>query len=243
MTASSGTPPRALLFDVGMTLIHVDGRVLAEELATQGVTGVAGSDAVAALALAAEARHSPLPRERDGDERVALRWAQLLDAGPEPVVAAFRSAVLRPDLYGVLDPGAHEVLAELRAMGIELAAVANAEGRLTEELAEFGLDEHFSVMIDSAVIDVEKPRPEIYQTACRALEVEPRQCWFVGDGLINDVLGARAAGVAHAILYDPLELYTHLPGISRTSALRDIPRAVRAARIGAGERGTERGAT
>ncbi|MFD9406490.1 HAD family hydrolase [Streptomyces sp. NPDC059989] len=243
MIASSTAPPRALLFDVGMTLIHVDGHVLAEELAIQGVTGVGGPDAVAALALAAEARHFPLPRARDGDERVALRWAQLLDAGPEPVVAAFRSAVRRPDLYGVLDPGAHEALTALRAMDIELAAVANAEGRLTEELAEFGLDQHFSVMIDSAVIGVEKPSPEIYHTACRALQVDPQQCWFVGDSLINDVLGARAAGVAHAILYDPLELFTRLPGISRTSALRDIPPAVRAARIAAGARGTERGAT
>jgi HAD superfamily hydrolase (TIGR01509 family) len=224
--AAGEATPAAILFDVGMTLIHVDGQVLTEELARHGIPGVAPHDAVAALVLAAEARHLQLPRDRDGDGKVAACWGSLLDVDRQRVDDAFRAAVRRRDLYADLDPDAHPVLNALCQAGLPLAAVANAEGRLGQELSEAGLDRYFASVVDSALLGVEKPDPRIYLAACEQLRVSPAECWFVGDGLINDVLGAEAAGVGRGILYDRLGVWRNLPSIHRIRRLGDLLPAV-----------------
>jgi HAD superfamily hydrolase (TIGR01509 family) len=214
--------PRAVLFDVGMTLIHINGNVIVDCLAEAGIDGVDPADAVNAILLAAEARYLPLPRNASGDEKVAAHMACLLGVEPSPAITAFEQATRRGDLYSELDPGAHPTLSALRDEGVALAAVANAEGRLIEELAEFDLNHYFEVFIDSRILGLEKPDPRVYRAASDSLGVPLPDCWFVGDGLVNDVLGAQAAGVSRGILYDRRSLRTVLPGIWRINTLPEL---------------------
>ncbi|GAA2802800.1 hypothetical protein GCM10010441_29400 [Kitasatospora paracochleata] len=219
--------PKALLLDIGMTVIHPSSTVLGEELRQAGHRSPFEPDRLtAALVLAAEARHLPLPVGISGDDKVALAWGRALGV-PDPIaLRAFHTCLRRPDLYSDVDPDAHVALRRLREQGIRLAAVANSEGALEDELAATGMRGYFEVVIDSSQVGVEKPRREIFDIAVNALSLSPDQCWFLGDGLVNDVLGARAARIALPLLYDRYDLYGHLPATASVNRLTEVPDAI-----------------
>jgi putative hydrolase of the HAD superfamily len=47
----------------------------------------------------------------------------------------------------------------------------------------------------SLEVNLRKPSAGIYQMALERLGVEADQAWMIGDHIINDVLGARGAGL------------------------------------------------
>ncbi len=54
---------------------------------------------------------------------------------------------------------------------------------------------HFSSIVSSERVGLSKPDPQIFQTAAAELEVAVESCWYVGDHPINDIVGARNAGM------------------------------------------------
>lgn len=224
--AADGTElrvPRAVLFDVGMTLVHPSGQLMLD-LVRAEVPGhpVDARDCAAALVAAAEARRLPLPRALSGDEKVGAAWGALLGLDRDTALRVWRRVLLRRDLYRELDPDAVELLTGLRERGIAVAAVSNSDGTVQQLLRRFELDHFFHTVVDSALLGVEKPAPDIFHAACSALDVPPDECWFVGDGPVNDALGARAAGIGTAFLYDRYAVHGRLPGTRRIASLNDL---------------------
>ena len=215
-------PPRALLVDVGLTLVHPNGRTMLAELQRDlPLALLAPEDMVATLILAAEARHLPYP-DGDGDARVIATWGMLLGLSGDAARRLWRRTIARPDLYDGLDPDAVALLAGLRARGVRVAAVSNSDGTLEAELDRFGLLDSFDVVVDSTAAGLEKPQPGIYAAACAALSLPPAECWFLGDGLVNDVIAPQGAGIALGVLYDRFGLYRHLAGIVRVARLGEV---------------------
>jgi putative hydrolase of the HAD superfamily len=98
--------------------------------------------------------------------------------------------------------GAAEALVALQRAGYPLAVVSNASGTMEAQLAEHAIcstngatSAHVAVVVDSAVVGVEKPDPAIFDFALEALDVAPERCVYVGDTVYFDVNGARAAGL------------------------------------------------
>ena len=60
-------------------------------------------------------------------------------------------------------------------------------------------------MIDSGAVGVRKPDPRIWDPALAATGARPEAAVHVGDSLLTDVGGARAAGI-RPIHFDPFEL-------------------------------------
>jgi putative hydrolase of the HAD superfamily len=202
--------------------VHPNGGVMLEELRRElPQAQAAEEELVAALLLAAEARHLPFPRG-EGDARVAATWGMLLGLPPDVAQRAWARAIARHDLYDRLDPEAEALLDGLRARGALIAAVSNSDGTLGAELVRFGLRDRFDAVVDSTLVGVEKPNRLIYEEGCKALGLAPAECWFLGDGLVNDVIGPQGAEVALGVLYDRLDLYSHLTGIARVRRLRDF---------------------
>jgi putative hydrolase of the HAD superfamily len=100
-------------------------------------------------------------------------------------------------------PGA---LARLRALGLRLVVVSNANGRLRFLMERLGLAPAFHVMLDSHVEGVEKPDPRLFRIALERSGGRAETTLHVGDLYHVDVVGARAAGL-RAVLFDAAGLY------------------------------------
>jgi HAD superfamily hydrolase (TIGR01509 family) len=97
-------------------------------------------------------------------------------------------------------PGTAETLDRLRGAGLRLAVVSNSDGRVEEALTAAGIRDRFDVVLDSALVGVEKPDPAIFRAALTALGVAPEEALYVGDLYDVDVVGARAAGMEAVLL-------------------------------------------
>ncbi|MGW0191599.1 HAD family hydrolase [Streptomyces sp. NPDC003362] len=225
--------PRAILFDVGMTLVHPDGTLISAELAAHGVPGVAAADAVAALQMACDASHMRLPAGHDAVGRTGFAFAGALGLPPEPAVAALRRCLTELDLYRDLDADAASMLQALRDLGIVPAVVSNSDGTLLEELDRWSLRGYFDVIVDSTVAGVAKPDPGIFRIALDQLGLDGEDCWYVGDHVVNDVVGGMAAGIGEIVLYDRFDLYRHIPGVRRITELPGLVTLAREALAGA----------
>jgi FMN phosphatase YigB (HAD superfamily) len=101
-----------------------------------------------------------------------------------------------------LRPGVAELLAATAGAGTPLAVVSNTLSGAAHRdfLAKAGVGGLFAVQIYSDEAGVRKPNPQMIWTATQELGVPPEDCWFVGDSRRRDVLCARRAEVAAAIL-------------------------------------------
>lgn len=221
---------RAVLFDVGNTLIHLDYAFLTEQLAAWG----APTEAAVARADA-EVRRLGWGRSPGGFFAAyfgAIADRLGLPAGAREGLAARAAAAhraRRQGLWDQVDPDARGVLARLRAKGFHLGVVSNADGRVAEQLAGVGLDGWFEAIVDSSVAGVAKPDPRIFQLALERMAVPAAAATYVGDIVDVDVRGAEAAGM-RAILYDRHGVWrdTDIPRIERLSELPDRILATRA---------------
>ena len=105
--------------------------------------------------------------------------------------------------------GVVDAMRSLRAAGLALAIVSNAEGTMARQLAGHRICQvgdgdgvAVEVVVDSTVVGVAKPDPEIFAIALRELGVAPERTLHVGDSVHFDVEGARAAGI-NAVHLDP----------------------------------------
>jgi putative hydrolase of the HAD superfamily len=103
-------------------------------------------------------------------------------------------------LWSAVTPGSGESLSRLRAAGLRLGVVSNSDGRVEQALQAAGLRQYFDVVVDSALVGVEKPDPRIFEAALGALGVAPEEALYVGDLYEIDVVGARAAGIEAVLL-------------------------------------------
>ena len=73
--------------------------------------------------------------------------------------------------------------------------VSNFYGNISSVLQEFDMDGNFSHVIESAVVGVRKPDPEIYRMGLRALGVkDPSKVLVIGDSYDKDIRPAHEIG-------------------------------------------------
>ena len=86
-----------------------------------------------------------------------------------------------------------ETLSELRKSHA-LGLVTNGAACLQrEKLAAAGLENEFEAVVVSADLGVGKPDPIVFERALKALNVSPDRAAMVGDSVVHDMDGARAA--------------------------------------------------
>ncbi len=96
-------------------------------------------------------------------------------------------------------PQAEHVLKQLKAQGYQLAVVSNGghDTRLNT-IRGLGIEAYFDEIISSGLVGFSKPQPEIFQITAERLGVQPDCCLYIGDHPVNDVQGAKNAGM-HAL--------------------------------------------
>lgn len=98
----------------------------------------------------------------------------------------------------VPEPGVRDVFETLSALGIPAGVVSNAifaGTTLHWELTRHGLADHLSFVMASADYGIRKPHPDLFLTAVERLDVAPGDVWFVGNSMKHDIQGALQAGL------------------------------------------------
>ena len=187
-------PTTIISFDVGQTLVELDLDFLAQRAGERGVEVL--PQALVAASPAAWADFDSLV-----DRGIGHPWRQLMaslltragvrEVGPlvewlweqQPAVNLFRKPIA-PMV---------ELARDLRARGATLVVTSNSEGRLAELLAEIGLADLFTVIVDSGRFGIEKPDRRIFEHAIAGLDADTPPV-HIGDSWAADIAGALAVG-------------------------------------------------
>ena len=86
-----------------------------------------------------------------------------------------------------------EVLLQLKQQ-YPMVLVSNFYGNIATVLQEFKLDGIFDKIIESAVVGVRKPDPQIFTLGVEALGMQPDEVVVVGDSMDKDIIPAGKAG-------------------------------------------------
>jgi putative hydrolase of the HAD superfamily len=229
-------PLKAVLLDVGNTLLHLDYRWIADACRARGrevdaaQVQVAEYGAKAAIDRVFAGRAANVevfwPDAVRRHSYFALVLAELGFSAEEAdlVVDALEEENRAGSLWRVAEADTLAVLASLRGRGFALAAVSNADGRVEASLVRHGLRASLDLVIDSHVVGIEKPDPRIFAIALERLGVPAEAAVHVGDIASIDVVGARRAGV-RPVLIDPLDRYptaVDCPRVRRLAELLDL---------------------
>ena len=106
----------------------------------------------------------------------------------------------------------HHILAVskpvLENIQLPMVLVTNFYGNMHTVLEEFGIDHLFKDVIESAVVGVRKPDPQIFRLGVAGLGLEPQETVMIGDSLEKDIIPAQSIGCQTILL-------TATPGAQR----------------------------
>jgi putative hydrolase of the HAD superfamily len=147
----------------------------------------------------------PGPRTDDGRtwwRDVVMQTLENARVEVEPFDDFFAAVYQEFTLPGVwrLEPGALELLQDLRRAGFRLGIISNFDLRLREILKHVGVLDLFEQIVVSSQVGAEKPSARIFEEALRRFAVEPAELLHVGDEEKADGDGARALGIQAFIL-------------------------------------------
>ena len=95
-----------------------------------------------------------------------------------------------------LFPCVVEILKGLKERGAGVYLVSNAQACFTvDELDDLEITNLFDDILISSDAGVKKPSPEIFDIAFEKFSINKKDCFYVGNDLHDDVLGASRAGL------------------------------------------------
>ena len=216
----------AVLFDAGGVLLDLDfaflRRVIGGHHAEVTESELSGVEARARL----EINRGHLDAGPAGNWRdffyLVLGRVGVPPEEHDTIIDTLWEAHHRVGLWTVAVPGGPEAVAGLGQRGIRVGVVSNAEGQVARDLAAAGYGGAFETIVDSHLVGVRKPDPEIFRIALERMNIDAARTVYLGDMPVVDVEGARAAGVA-PILFDRHGFYEDLD-VLRIAALDQLPR-------------------
>jgi putative hydrolase of the HAD superfamily len=221
------TDVRAVVFDAVGTVLHPNpaaALVYAELGRKHGCA--APAEVIRERFTAAFQRQDAHDREnelRTSEARERQRWEQivaevLFDADdPESCFLELFEHFSQPRNWQI-DPDATATLAALAQRGIALALASNFDRRLYSVVSGFPCLAPIRCVIVSSEVGWRKPARQFFDTVCRSIAEPAEKTLFLGDDLVNDYEGARAAGL-RALLFDPRGLHRKVQSIGAFSEL------------------------
>jgi HAD superfamily hydrolase (TIGR01549 family) len=205
---------KALFFDAGGTLIHLDARYICEAIKTRIDAELAVERFRHAQSLAM-AHVAELVADGNGStERMKRQLYSVLlpeigvpEKDLDTAVRICLELAEREMLWRNSNDSTAPALGKLKESGMILGVVSNSDGRIEQAFEQTGLKKYFDFFVDSYIVGVEKPDPRIFDFALERAGVAPEEAAYVGDLFHIDVVAARKAGLT-PILYDPYDLHS-----------------------------------
>lgn len=82
-----------------------------------------------------------------------------------------------------------------RRLKIELGVISNFDSRIYSVLQGLGLSNYFTSVTISTQVRAAKPDPRIFTVALEKHNCPPEAAWHIGDSIVEDYQGAKAAGL------------------------------------------------
>ena len=232
------SPIRAVLFDAAGTLIHLRepvGETYARAARRFGADISAERLAEAFARAMAEAPPMVFADASPAriDERERSWWRVLVQetfrgAAPgvtpndfEACFSALYAGFAEPAAWCPA-PAARSTLLALRSQGLATAVVSNFDRRLAGLLEGHGLAPLLDAVVLPSDAGAAKPDPAIFHAALARLDCPAGSAVHVGDDPVEDVAGARAAGL-HAVDVGELATLAELP--ARLAPSKNAPSA------------------
>jgi len=206
-------PLKTLFLDAGGVLVFPNWTRISDTLARHGV-----HVAPEALAVAEPHAKKHLDQSRTiqatSDERRGWLYFNLIleraGVAPNDVTAAALTELYayhqQSNLWEYMPGDVLPSLRELRALGLQLVVVSNANGTVAALAERLGITECVGCVLDSFVEQVEKPDPRFFEIALERSGARRESTMHVGDLYEVDVVGARSAAI-EAVLLDAADLY------------------------------------
>ena len=215
---------KVLFLDVGNTLLSLDYELVCKELRKNDIycdsNVLYRADAAARPIISSEVKK--IKDDPSTDERVFL-FIKILEQLPtektkhldsfKEVAQKLVSILFNEEnsmrLWSHILPGTEKALATIQAMGFPMHVIGNADGLLEQRLSKANLRNYFGVVIDSHIVQIEKPDPRIFNIALEATNYKPQEALYIGDVYEIDIVGAESAGM-QAVLVDPFSDYKNI---------------------------------
>jgi putative hydrolase of the HAD superfamily len=194
-------PARAVLLDALGTLVELAPPAPRLRAELERLAGIDVGPEAAERGFAAEIGHYLANHMRGGDraglERLRDDCAEAMRAaiGRDELDHATVRAAMLEALEFVAFPDVAPALTALRERGLRLVVVSNWDCSLSEWLDRAGVGALVDGTVSSAVVGAAKPAPAVFEAGLELAGCTAAQALFVGDSLVNDVEGARAAGL------------------------------------------------
>lgn len=206
----------AVLFDAGGIFVVPDP--LTTGMVLEPFGGTTNLSTLVRSHYAGMAAMDVASNEQDASSIERISWssyrqAYARQAGvPEAQVVAAAGALLKVFSAFLWRFPLHESVAglwRLHLLGTRMGIVSNASGQIertlaNENICQVGEGSGVPVLIitDSHVVGVAKPEAEVFAEAIDVMDVSRERIAYVGDSYVNDVGGARNAGLV-PLLLDP----------------------------------------
>jgi FMN phosphatase YigB (HAD superfamily) len=202
----------AILFDAGGILVLPDPTVLGPLLAYYG------GDASIARHRRAH-YHAMAVKSAAGSgesfwHEYDHAYVESVGVGPDDRATAAHvlGRTRNPYLWRWAIPESVVALRSLHEAGIPIGVVSNASGQIEDVLWRSGICQvgegsgaPVRVIVDSHVVGIEKPDPQIFEPALACFDGIPRErIAYLGDSVTMDIAGALAAGL-FPVLFDPYD--------------------------------------
>lgn len=200
-------PARTVLLDALGTLVQFGDPAPRLRAGLARTLGVEVSEAAAAAAVREEIAyyraHLHLGADAAGLERVRTACAEVvarsldLRGVPTGMVLGVLLDAIRFEPFAEVP----DALRALRAAGLRLVVASNWDVSLHEVLARTGLTPLVDGAVSSAEVGSAKPAGRLFERALTlAGEDDPAAAWHVGDSPLEDVEGARRAGLVPVLV-------------------------------------------
>lgn len=91
--------------------------------------------------------------------------------------------------------GAEYTLSQLKNNNYKIGLISDCSPDVPTLWNDFILAKYFDTVIFSCDVKIKKPNGQIYHIACNELNINPRECFYVGDGGSQELTGAKNVGM------------------------------------------------
>ena len=205
--------PRAVIFDLGGTLVHWPNwdqdAHLKWRSAYEAVKRVDGGrrlpdpdDFVLAMRAAEKAHWARVDREHWSGPPTSLVGDGFRRLGLAPegdlLLTAMDGYAKAVAGWSTVFPDSRDTLVLLRERGYRLGLLSNtwwAAEWHNADIAAHGLSDLIDELVYTSDLPHSKPHPSVFREVSARLGVDPRECVMIGDRQIDDVSGAKGVGM------------------------------------------------